>query len=86
MGISLPFFVQYVLKEHIELYKIFKFRVNWANIEQDTAIQKLKNLLTNLDCEQSLFLSSVPGHARERASSGEAARREKRGRQPEKKK
>ena len=28
-------------KEHTELYKILKFRVNWANIEQDTAIQKL---------------------------------------------
>ena len=38
-----------------------------------------------LDYEQSLFFSSV-SHARERASSGEAARREKRGRQPEKKK
>ena len=25
-----------------------KFRVNWANIEQDTAIQKLKNLVTNV--------------------------------------
>ena len=33
----------YILKEHIELYKIVKFRVNWANIEQDTAIQKLQN-------------------------------------------
>ena len=32
-----------ILKEHIELYKILKFRVNWANIEQDTAIQNLKN-------------------------------------------
>ena len=38
----------YILKEHIELYRILKFRVNWANIEQDTAIQKLKNLLTNV--------------------------------------
>ena len=37
----------YILKEHTELYRIPKFRVNWANIEQDTAIQKLKNLLTN---------------------------------------
>ena len=34
----------YVQKEHTELYKIFKFRANWANIEQDTAIQKLQNL------------------------------------------
>ena len=37
-----------ILKEHTKLYKIFKFRVNWANIEQDTAIQKIKNLLTNV--------------------------------------
>ena len=29
----------YIQKEHTELYKILKFRVNWANIEQDTAIQ-----------------------------------------------
>ena len=34
----------YILKEHTELYKILKFRVNWAVIEQDTAIQKLQNL------------------------------------------
>ena len=26
---------------------MLKFRVNWANIEQDTAIPKLTNLLTN---------------------------------------
>ena len=32
----------YILKEHTEVYKISTFRVNWANIEQDTAIQKLK--------------------------------------------
>ena len=40
----------YIQKEHTRspLYKILKFRVNWANIEQDTAIQKLKNLLTNV--------------------------------------
>lgn len=41
----------YIQKEHNELYKILKFRVNWANIEQDniedTAIQKLQNLLRN---------------------------------------
>ena len=37
----------YILKEHIKLYKILKFGVNRDNIEQDTAIQKLKNLLTN---------------------------------------
>ena len=36
----------YILKEHTELCKILKFRVSWASIEQDTAIQKLKNLLT----------------------------------------
>ena len=30
----------YIQKEHTELYKILKFRVNWAIIEQDTAIQK----------------------------------------------
>lgn len=28
-------------------YILFMFRVNWANTEQDTAIQKLTNLLTN---------------------------------------
>ena len=37
----------YILKEHIELYKILKFRVNWANTEQDAAIRKLQNLLRN---------------------------------------
>ena len=31
----------YIQKEHTELYKFFQFRVNWNNIEQDTAIQKL---------------------------------------------
>ena len=36
-----------ILKEHTEFYEILKFRVNCANIEQDTAIQKLTNLLTN---------------------------------------
>ena len=38
----------YIQKEHTELYKILKFRVNWANIEQDTAVQKLQNLVTNV--------------------------------------
>ena len=38
----------YILKGHTELYKILKFRVNWANIAQETAIQKLKNLVTNV--------------------------------------
>ena len=37
----------HIQKEHNKLYKILKFRVNWANIEQDTAIQKLQYLLTN---------------------------------------
>ena len=35
----------YIQKERNKLYKILKFRVNWANIEQDTAIQKLQTLL-----------------------------------------
>ena len=30
----------YILKEHTELYKILKFRVNWANIEQDVLVRK----------------------------------------------
>ena len=38
----------YIQIEHTKLYKILKFRVNWANIEQDTAIQKLQNLLINV--------------------------------------
>ena len=38
----------YIQKEHTKPYKILKFRVNWANIKQDTAIQKLKNLVTNV--------------------------------------
>ena len=38
----------YIQKEYTKLYRILKFRVNWANIEQDTAIQKLQNLLTNV--------------------------------------
>ena len=29
-----------ILKEHTDLYKTLKFRVNWANIEEDTTIQK----------------------------------------------
>ena len=37
-----------IQKEHTELYKILKFRVNWANIEQDTAIRKLHNLQRNV--------------------------------------
>ena len=38
----------YFEEEQTELYKILKFRVNWANIEQDTAIQKLQNLQRNV--------------------------------------
>ena len=38
----------YIQKEHPELYKISKFRVNQANIEKDKAIQKLKNLQRNV--------------------------------------
>ena len=38
----------YILKEHTDLYKILKFRVNWANIKQNTAVQKLQNLVTNV--------------------------------------
>ena len=38
----------YIQKKHTELYRILKFRVNWANIEQDTAIQKLQNLQRNV--------------------------------------
>ena len=38
----------YIRKEHTERYKILKFHVNWANTEQDTAIQKLQNLLRNV--------------------------------------
>ena len=37
----------YIQQEHTELYKILKFRVNWANIEHDTTIQKLQNLQRN---------------------------------------
>ena len=44
---GLPTQDPYIQKEHTELYKILKFRVNCANIEQDTANQKLKNLVTN---------------------------------------
>ena len=38
----------HIHKEYTELYKILKFRVNWANIEQDTAIQKLQSLQRNM--------------------------------------
>ena len=51
----------YILKDHTELYKILKSRVNWANNEEDTAIQKLKNLLTTwkcMDCRTIHFLAN----------------------------
>ena len=37
-----------VLTSVAHLKFVFIVRVNWANIEQDTAIQKLKNLVTNV--------------------------------------
>ena len=46
-----------IQKEHNELYKILKVLVNWANIEQDTAIQKLQNLLRNMDFRTSVWQS-----------------------------
>ena len=39
---------QYILKEHIEVYRILKFRVNWAYTELDTGIQNFQNLLRNV--------------------------------------
>ena len=45
----------YIQKEHTKLYKILKFRVNWANIEQDKAIQKIQNLVTNVWIAGHLF-------------------------------
>ena len=44
----------YIQKERNKRYKLLKFRVNWANIEQDTAIQKLQYLLRNV---------SISGHS-----------------------
>ena len=38
----------YIQKEHTKVYKILKFGINWANIEQGTAIQNLKKLLKNV--------------------------------------
>ena len=38
----------YIQKEHTKVYKILKFRINWANIEQGIAIQNLKKLLKNV--------------------------------------
>ena len=52
----------YIPKEHTELYKILKFRVNWANIEKDTAIQKL-NFVPRPLCHYSIL---VPGPLRPR--------------------
>ena len=36
----------YILKEHIEVYKILKFRVNWANIKQHTAMDRSMDTVT----------------------------------------
>ena len=47
----------YILKEYTELCKILKIRVSWTTIEQDTAIQKLKNLLTCMDCRTLVWKS-----------------------------
>ena len=49
----------YILKEHTEVYKIPKFRVNWANIEQDTAIQKLKKFTNKCMACRTLVLKSI---------------------------
>ena len=49
----------YIQKEQNELYKILKFRVNWANIEQDTAIHKLRNLPKKALISGHLFRTSV---------------------------
>ena len=38
----------YIQRKDTELYKILKFRVNWANVEQDTAIHKFQNLVKNV--------------------------------------
>ena len=48
----------YIQKEHTELYKILTFRVNWANIEQDTAIQKTSKFAKKcMDFRTSVKLS-----------------------------
>ena len=49
-----------ILKEHWALQSL-KFCVNWANIEQDTAIQELKKLLTNVSIARNL-LDTVSWH------------------------
>ena len=46
MGLTTPDL--YIQKEYTDLYKILMFRVNWANIERDTAIQNLQNLQRNV--------------------------------------
>ena len=43
----------YIPKEHTEFHKILKFCINWANIEQDAAIQKLKKRLADTCPEMS---------------------------------
>ena len=52
----------YIQKEHTELYKIVKVRVNCANIEQDTAIQKRKNLVTNVWIDTCPEIHAFCGH------------------------
>ena len=58
---------------------------NWLSFPEGNRTLSEKKIGGELDCEQHLFLSSV-SHARERGLSGKAARHEKQGRQPEKKK
>ena len=58
MGLTTP--DPYILKEHTEHYKILKFRVSWANIEQDTAIQKLQNLQRNMGFQTTLHTPAEP--------------------------
>ena len=58
-------------------------------MDQEVEVKRTSKI-SSIDCEQSLSFfrfSKESAHARERrAASGEVARREKRGRQPEKKK
>ena len=58
----------YFQKEYTKIYKILKFRVNWANIEQDTAIQKLQNCwfshdVTKIQTSEILILLRFYFHA-----------------------
>ena len=49
----------YIQKEHAELYKILKFHVNCANIEQDIAIQKLKKFGNKCTDSRTLVHKSI---------------------------